>query len=73
MQASLPLSFAMHNRGLFADHFLNSPERLQSMVEWRQASGVAEAFKHIRQLYAERVAHFTSKTNEDQTERVQYF
>ncbi len=35
MQASLPLSFAMHNnRGLFADHFLNSPERLQSLVEW---------------------------------------
>jgi hypothetical protein len=69
MQGSLPLEFHAHNnQGLFADHYLDHPERLQALDEWRQATGVEEAFHQIAHLYNEKAAHFNKRTNEHQTE-----
>jgi hypothetical protein len=54
--------------GLFADHYLDHPDRLQVLEEWRQAAGVEETFQQIAQLYAQHAARFNSRTNEAQTE-----
>jgi Alw26I/Eco31I/Esp3I family type II restriction m6 adenine DNA methyltransferase len=68
-QHSLFSSFETHkNRGLFADHYLNSPERLRALDEWRQAAAVEEVFSRIAQLYSKRAARFGKHTNEAQTE-----
>jgi hypothetical protein len=70
LQTLLPLGDVQphRNRGLFADHYLNNPDRLHSLVEWRQATGIQDALRQIVQLYAQRIPHFTIRTNEDQTE-----
>ena len=69
MQASLPLGLrAHHNQGLFADHYLDNPERLQALDEWRQATGAEETFQKIAHLYSDKAVHFTKRTNESQTE-----
>jgi hypothetical protein len=69
MQASLPLGLRAHNnQGLFADHYLDHPERLQTLDAWRQATGVEEALRKMTQLYSDRAAHFNRRINEYQTE-----
>ncbi len=69
MQASLPLGLHTHNnQGLFADHYLDHPERLQALDEWRQATGIEEAFRKIAHLYSDKAVHFNRRTNEHQTE-----
>jgi hypothetical protein len=69
MQASLPLGLHAHyNQGLFADHYLDHPERLQALDEWRQATGIEAAFGKITHLYSDNVVHFNRRTNEHQTE-----
>jgi hypothetical protein len=69
MQASLPLGLHPHNnQGLFADHYLDHPERLQALDEWRQATGIEEAFRKIAHLYSDNAVHFNKRTNEHQTE-----
>jgi hypothetical protein len=69
MQASLSLGPRAHNnQGLFADHYLDHPERLHALDEWRQATGVEEAFRRIAHLYSDKAAHFNKRINEHQTE-----
>jgi hypothetical protein len=68
MQPSLPYDSHKHNnRGLFADNYLDNPERLQAMDEWKHVAGVEEAFRKIAQLY-DRATRFNNRTNEAQTE-----
>lgn len=69
VQGVLPLERhdPYNNRGLFADHYLR--ERLKDLDEWKQATGVAEAFEHIRTLYTQQKARLNDRTNEAQTER----
>ncbi|RJQ65745.1 MAG: hypothetical protein C4519_27320 [Desulfobacteraceae bacterium] len=70
IQSSLPLGFELFiNRGLFADHFLKDSERLTAMPEWRDNSGLEETFRQILQLYTTKASRFSSRTNEQQTER----
>ena len=69
MQASLSLGLRAHNnQGLFADHYLDHLERLQALDEWRQATGIDEAFRKIAHLYSDKAAHFNKRINEHQTE-----
>lgn len=69
IQPSLPLELrAHHNQGLFAEHYLNNPDRLQALDECRQARGVEDAFRTIAHLYRDKAAHFHKRTNESQTE-----
>ena len=69
VQLPLPINFRPHrNRGLFADHYLNDPARLQALDEWKRAAGLDEAFKEIGHLYARRASRFNARTNEAQTE-----
>jgi type I restriction-modification system DNA methylase subunit len=70
MQSILPLDFDPYrNRGLFADHYLDDQERLRAMPEWGDDSGLSEAFGQILQLYTSRASRFSTRTNEQQTER----
>ncbi|HKS43073.1 MAG TPA: N-6 DNA methylase, partial [Blastocatellia bacterium] len=57
-----------NNRGLFADHFLEDPQRLQAMEEWTQAEGATGAFQVITRLYSNTAGRFNKRTNESQTE-----
>jgi hypothetical protein len=69
VQTLLSLGLPQHNnQGLFADHFLNEPARLKSMDEWKQITGVDEAFDQIFQLYEKHGTRFNRRTNEAQTE-----
>ena len=69
-QPSLPFDeFQVHNNtGLFADHFLNNPERLHNMEEWKRTTGINEAFDQIASLYDQKARRFSDRTNESQTE-----
>ena len=70
LQPSLPFDNlkAHNNTGLFADHFLNTPERLHAMQEWNQAAGIKNAFEQIANLYQQQARRFSERTNESQTE-----
>jgi hypothetical protein len=57
-----------NNRGLFADHFLEDPQRLQAMHEWTESDGLTEAFQRITRLYSTTAGRFNKRTNEAQTE-----
>jgi hypothetical protein len=64
----LEIHLDMHrNRGLFADHFLQT--RLAGLPEWISAAGVQAAFEAVRRLYDEKASRFDQRTNEAQTER----
>src|SRR3972149_12076758 len=69
VQHSLALGLNSHNnQGLFADHYLNDPARLRDMDEWKNISGLNDAFEQIYRLYNQRAARFNKRTNEAQTE-----
>jgi hypothetical protein len=71
MQPSLPLGIkCCNNQGLFADHYLEDPERLRALDEWKQVSDVQEKFHQIKQLYDKcaSASLFIKRTNEAQTE-----
>ena len=63
-----PIPAQVHNRGLFATHFLAKEKGLQDMPEWRDDDGVDEAKAKIRKLIEERAINLSSATNEPQTE-----
>jgi hypothetical protein len=57
------------NRDLFSDHYLNADDRLKALPQWRAADGAQEKLRALSELYAQKAARFTERTNEAQTER----
>lgn len=57
------------NRDLFSDHYLNADDRLKGLPQWRAPDGVQEKLRALSELYAQKAARFTERTNEAQTER----
>jgi len=63
------LKHTHNNRGLFADYYLNSTERLKSLDEWKHAKNIQETYNKIKQIYDNNNYLFNKRTNESQIEK----
>src|SRR5262245_11834063 len=65
-QAQLAFEPPIHNRGLFANHFIK--ERLPEMAEWDEIDGLDAAFDLCIALYKKRTPAAWQKLKEAQVE-----
>jgi len=67
-QQHLPILLPYRNCGLFADYFLESPERLRKMPDWNETEGLREAFDQLSALFKRTATRLDRNPNERQTE-----